>query len=740
MSCPTNTAFETIGPFRGLVHAAVRDAALLAALAELPERMAAPGTEVLQGGRNLTLRLSLPAAGEVAVKRFGRQTAWKDRIAARAGSKALRAYEAAAHLHARGVGTPGPVAVLERWEGTRLVESFLVTRFVPGLRSFRRELIDLYERHGPCADLMALLERVAVAAADLHDAGFLHRDLGNQNLMLTPPDPATGARRVLVIDLNRGRCRPAPLSLRERARDLSRIHLPSDLLRVFLEMYWRGVVPSRDFLRRESRYRRRYAWHAATRRLRHPFRHAPPSPDGEYPPDRDLWIWDERSVQAIPAFRSRDRHRLRPRGRVLHTVLAVLRGAVPVWRRACKLEAGAFAHAVDDVGGRAGVALAARPETLERELALLRELGGHRVLVRLYHHESAERRAATFEVVKRLHAEGYGVALALVQDRRAVLEPAGWEAFGREALREVGSLVRWVEVGHAVNRVKWGVWGYAELAALNAPVAGWSREFPAVRFTGPAGIDFEADFLAAALRSLPRGVRYAALSHHLYVDRRGAPEARQGACDALRKLAVLRAVADASGRCDAGLIVSEFNWPLAGTGVWSPVGSPYESPGERRNDPSVDETQAALFALRYLLLGICSGLADEMVFWRLAAHGFGLVDDRDPGGWRRRPAFEALRTWHARLDGARFVRASSQAGYFRLHFETRTGDPLSVAWCWPACRTEQVPDRLLTDARERCDAFGRALDGDQPTRAALAAGVPVYATAGRTDFGPASVA
>jgi hypothetical protein len=732
MPTSASASFETLGRFRGCVHAAHRDPATRAALAGIAERMAAPDAIVLQAGRNLTVRLSLPTEGtrvDVAVKRFGRQMGWKDWLAARNGTKAWRAYQAAAHLHARGVGTPPPVAVLEQWEGQRLVASYLVTRFVPGLRSFRRELVDLYERHGPCEGLMALLERIAVAVAAMHDAGFLHRDLGNQNVLLTPPDAATGARGVLVIDLNRGRCRPGPLSNRERARDLSRIHLPSDFLRVFTEMYWRGVVPPDDFRRWEKRYRKRYAWHAASRRLRHPFRRAGgPSPDGEYPPDRDLWIWDERSVQAIPAFRSRDRHRLRPPGRVFWTLVAVLRGAWPAWRAYRGLQSSVFQRPVEGVGERAAVALTARVETFDRELALLRELGARRVLVRLYHHEDEARRRFTLVAVKRLHADGCGVALALVQDRRAVLDPAAWAAFGREALREVGGRLRWVEVGHAVNRVKWGVWGYAELAALHAPVAAWSREFPGVRFTGPAVIDFEADYLMAALRWLPRDVRYAALSHHLYVDRRGAPEAKQGAFDAIRKLALVRAAGQASGRFGDGLIVSEFNWPLRGTGVWSPVGSPYESPGERRNDPSVDETQAALFTLRYLLLGVCSGLADEMVFWRLAAHGFGLVDDSDAGSWRRRPAFEALRTWHAGLNGATYTACASQPGYTRLQFETVEGRALSVAWCWPVCAAADVPDALLHGRGRRWDAFGHAVADDAAERAALAAGMPVYRT------------
>lgn len=715
-----------------MVHPAYRNRLSDGTLALVAQRLEAPDAILLQAGRNRTVRLTLPGTDgepiDVAVKRFGRHTLWKDLLAARRGSKAWRAFQAATHLHGHGLGTPEPVAILERWEGSRLAASFLLTRYVADLRSFRRELVDLYGRHGPCEALMALLECVAVAVAEMHDAGFFHGDLGNQNLMLMPPSPADGRRRVLAIDLNRARCHSRPLTLRERARDLSRIHLPSDFLRVFKEMYWRGAVPPVAFQRWEGHYRKRYALHAETRRLRHPFRQrSGPSPDGDYPADRDVWIWDERSVQAIPAFRSRDRHRLRPGGRVRLTLAAVLRGAWPVWRAYRTLRREAFRQPVAEVGGRVAVALTARPETLDREVALLRELGARNVLLRLYHHEDAVRRAFTLEAVRRLHAEGFGVALALVQDRRAVLDPVAWEAFGRDALRSVGSAVRWVEVGHAVNRVKWGVWSYAELAVLHAPVRAWARDFPGVRLVGPAAIDFEPDFLMAALRRIPEGGAYAGLSHHVYVDRRGPPEARQGGFDAVGKLALLRAVGRASGRCGDRLVVSEFNWPLRGTGVWSPVGSPHVSPGERTNDPSVDEAEAALYLVRYLLLGLCSGMADEMVFWRLAAHGFGLVDVPPDGGgeWRRRPGFEALRTWFRFLNGATFLAAEEQAGAWRLRFRRVDGTSLCVAWRGPeawghgACPPEWVPGGMAVDG------FGRGLSpSDLP--AAWDRGMPVF--------------
>ena len=678
------------------------------------------GSRVLQDGRNRTLLVpgAAPDGGDLVVKRFGKPSRLRrflDRFSLR-GGKAERSYAASAYLTAHGIGTPEPLGMLPVGDPVA-PGGALATRAVPDLRSFHRELVDLYAAHGPCSVLMERLQAIAEFCAEMHDAGFLHRDLGDQNLFFVG-DPADG--RVMTLDLNRGRCLDRPLTLRERARDLSRIDLPSDLLRVFLEMYWRGDVPPRAFLRMERRYRRAFQRHCATRRLRHPIRERrkPPNPEGEFPAPRDMWIWDDRSAQAIPAFRVRDRHRLQQRGRVWKTLVAAVSALCRGTRSKSKrLRAEAFKTPVEDVGSHLAIALSGTRSTLEREIALLRELslpqyqppslrgdaaerqGGvshaesakcaeksHagnaekiRVLLRLYAHESRENQDFTVEAAQRLHKEGFDVALALVQCRESVTDPASWDALGRRALAAVAPFVRWVEVGHAVNRVKWGLWGYGDLHTLLAPVAGWRRDFPNVRFVGPAVIDFEPDFTAAALRQEARAARFAALSQALYVDRRGAPERRQNGHDAVDKLALLGALGESFG-VPGPIIVSEFNWPLVGQGVWSPVGSPYVSPGVRHNDPSVTEEQAAAYTMRYLLLGICSGLASEMVFWRLTARGFGLVDDTDPTAWRKRPAFEALRLWYARLSGARFERREDAPdGRIMLHF-SRGGAHFSASW------------------------------------------------------------
>ena len=248
--------------------------------------------------------------------------------------------------------------------------------------------------------------------------------------------------------------------------------------------------------------------------------------------------------------------------------------------------------------------------------------------------------------------------------------------------------MKWVEFLHAANRVKWGVWTYAGLRPLLAVLPELRAMRPDVEFAAPAVIDYEWDWLAGALPLVPRSCRPgfsgAPLALGLYLDRRGAPENEQGRSDGVRKLRRMRAVA--AGPSGAPLaVVTEFNWPLAGTGEWSPVGSPYVSPGVRRGDPSVGEKDAARFAVRWFLLGVCSGHASAMAFWSLAARGFGLVDPGTvPGAeWRRRPAFLALKFLFSFLRGCSFESAPLRGGpdgTWLFRFRAPDGSARAAAW------------------------------------------------------------
>ena len=99
------------------------------------------------------------------------------------------------------------------------------------MSSFRDELIHLYRREPVCELFMVLMQRVAESVRAMHEAGFLHKDLGNQNILLRRKGAGDWGD-IRFIDLNRGRISTV-LTPRERGRDISRVSLPSDLLRLF---------------------------------------------------------------------------------------------------------------------------------------------------------------------------------------------------------------------------------------------------------------------------------------------------------------------------------------------------------------------------------------------------------------------------------------------------------------------------------------------------------------------------
>ena len=672
-----------VGPYVGALAPRYRSPQLLERLAGLAAWLDSPSARLVAGGgRNRHVCIDLPLEGGVQtaiVKAFGRQSRLNDLRDRRRGSKARRTWLAATHLARHGVGTPAPIGYLERWEGTRLAESYFLAVYLEGAESLREALITLFHERPDAVLFMELLEQVAAGVRAMHAAGFVHNDLGNQNILLKP----LGAGRwgeFQVIDLNRGRIRGA-LGLRERGHDLARFDLQSHLLQIFMRMYWQGAPP-RELQRWERWYRWLRRLHIRSRNLRHPIREARrrrrERPGGRtYPAPRDMWIWDERSAQPIAAQMRKERLRLYPATRYVRSLVDPIVAGPDLWRRYRKASSAAFAHPVS-FAGRVGMALQPTPATLERELELLAGLGRIPALVRFYHHEDAARRRFCAEFVRTLHRAGHPVAIALVQDRRALLDPAAWRAFAEETLEAVGAIVEAVEVGHNINRAKWGVWSFDELRRLYAPLAALKAKHPRVRFMGLGAIDFEYTFLIPALRQWPQEVELSALSHHLYVDRRGAPENPQGPFGTVEKLALLRAIASRHGT--ERVWVTEMNWPVAGSGAYSPVNAPYVLPGQPTGGGGFSEDLCGDYLLRYLCLAIGSGFAERVYWWRLVSRGFGLVDDSDLAALRPRPGYAMLRAFLERLGEATLVsaqlppREGERHGRYRFSFRRPDGE------------------------------------------------------------------
>jgi hypothetical protein len=104
----------------------------------------------------------------------------------------------------------------------------------------------------------------------MHESGFLHNDLGNQNILLKLKNNRD-LSSVEFIDLNRGYIRKKLSDVR-RARDLSRLTLPGELREIFNKYYFEEKKPSFWYCLFFSLYMLSFKLHTRTRKYRHPIR------------------------------------------------------------------------------------------------------------------------------------------------------------------------------------------------------------------------------------------------------------------------------------------------------------------------------------------------------------------------------------------------------------------------------------------------------------------------------------
>jgi hypothetical protein len=295
-------------------------------------------------------------------------------------------------------------------------------------------------------------------------------------------------------------------------------------------------------------------------------------------------------------------------------------------------------------------------------LDLLQETGVRRTLFRAASWER-ERLAAKEDFARRLRARGFEIVTALLQRREDVFRLEAWSSFLDEAFIRLGPHVSGFEIGHAWNRTKWGVWDQAEYIGL-AREAVRLRSRRGVRLIGPAVIDFEFHLYPPVLRA----VDFDVASSLLYVDRVGAPENEQSGWNAEMKFAAFKALAESGAGRALECWITEVNWPLEGTGRYSPASG----------KPNVSEEEQADYLVRYYILSLASGLIGRVYWWQLVAPGYGLVDSRE-SPWRRRPSFFAFKTMVRHLTGSVFIKREQQQGGNVFRFR-KDGREFAVAW------------------------------------------------------------
>jgi hypothetical protein len=308
------------------------------------------------------------------------------------------------------------------------------------------------------------------------------------------------------------------------------------------------------------------------------------------------------------------------------------------------------------------VSVSAEALPADETIALLRELGVRRTLFRVASWER-EKLAADEAFARRLREAGLDVVVSILQRRDDVFDGPGWASFLAETFQRLSPFASAFEIGHAWNRTKWGVWDHTEYVRL-ARAAVAARGASRARLAGPAVIDFEFHLYPPVLRAVELDV----VTSLLYVDRMGAPENAQAGWTAEKKFALFKAAAGCGRVKDPEFWISEVNWPLEGTGKYSPAAG----------KPMVSEEAQADYLVRYYILGLASGLVDRIYWWQMAAPGYGLLDTRETPA-RRRPAFRAFKTMVETLAGAEFVRRERPHGGNVFHFR-KDGKEFAAAW------------------------------------------------------------
>jgi len=267
------------------------------------------------------------------------------------------------------------------------------------------------------------------------------------------------------------------------------------------------------------------------------------------------------------------------------------------------------------------------------------------------------------EFIDLLSSNGVDVTISLLQQRDDVLDPSRWEEFIDRVFGQFKEKCSFFEIGHAWNRTKWGIWNYKEYLSLARPAYELGQKY-GVKLVGPAVIDFEFHLYPPVLKEIP----FDKVSSLLYVDRVGAPENKQFGWDISAKIALLKATVDVCSSENRNLWITEFNWPLEGTGKYSPASG----------KPNVTEEQQSNFLVRYFILALASGFVERVYWWQLAAPGYGLIDSRDEA-WRRRPSYFALKTLVRMLEDSTYKAKipHPQAEVFTF---TKGEDRLAVCW------------------------------------------------------------
>ncbi|MGB8952218.1 MAG: lipopolysaccharide kinase InaA family protein [Candidatus Aminicenantales bacterium] len=218
--------------FKGRVHANCDTPDFLEAISDCRCLLDSPQSEILLESRNRVGAVSLSLRGQeredVIIKEFRSRglAKWKNLLFP---SKAFKAWQGAWALVNRGIGTPLPLAYLERKKRGCLEENFFIAEKISTCREVRFLFRELSKD-----DLQRLLSALAHCLSFCHERGIFHRDLSDGNILVKRE--AAGKFQFYFLDTNRIRLRKK-IGVLGGIKNLVRLGVPPDDQLYFLAQY-----------------------------------------------------------------------------------------------------------------------------------------------------------------------------------------------------------------------------------------------------------------------------------------------------------------------------------------------------------------------------------------------------------------------------------------------------------------------------------------------------------------------
>jgi len=224
--------------YKGMIQASYDDPLLRQALGRADGLWSYPGVEILADKRNrlgvFRFAFSSGQVKDIVVKEYSSRGVIKLKSPF-LPSKAARAWRGALALRAKGLGTASPVAYFEKRKSGFVSSSFFLSEKIEDAEEIRT----LFRRYtGP--DLDSLLSSLARHLSLCHDAGILHRDLSDGNVLVKKDE---GKYFVFyLLDTNRIRLK-RKISRLARVKNLIRLGIPPTAQKPFLGCYFEGKAP-----------------------------------------------------------------------------------------------------------------------------------------------------------------------------------------------------------------------------------------------------------------------------------------------------------------------------------------------------------------------------------------------------------------------------------------------------------------------------------------------------------------